>query len=275
MTTSRTPLRIAARAGVRARAARRPAAVRATRRVAPGYPAVALFVERARAAKGSFELTPANAAAVAADLPAPRRAAAGARARRRAAAAPVAGGAARAARPCARRAHVRAARHARAAADAARHDRLEPLAAHRVGAAAVPPHGRLRRRLHVRRLEAVCADPGESVLDELESLVDKALVQVDGQGDRLRMLQTIARVRRRAARAAGETDEIALTARAPLRRARPRDPRRHRGHRPDRLARARHRRGGQHPGGARHAARAADGDDRRMRGGPAAVRRPA
>jgi hypothetical protein len=39
-------------------------------------------------------------------------------------------------------------------------------------------------------LEAVCADPGETVLNDLESLVDKALVQTDGQGDRLWMLQT-------------------------------------------------------------------------------------
>src|SRR5207244_8368716 len=39
-------------------------------------------------------------------------------------------------------------------------------------------------------LEAVCSEPGETVLDELESLVDKALVQTNGLGDRLRMLQT-------------------------------------------------------------------------------------
>ena len=34
----------------------------------------------------------------------------------------------------------------------------------------------------VADVEAVCAEPGESFLDELESLVDKALVQIDGQG---------------------------------------------------------------------------------------------
>ena len=40
-------------------------------------------------------------------------------------------------------------------------------------------------------VEAVCAEPGGSGLDAMESLVDKALVQVDAQADRLRMLQTI------------------------------------------------------------------------------------
>ena len=57
---------------------------------------------------------------------------------------------------------------------------------------------RLFRRLAVfaggctfEDVEAVCADPGTSCLDELESLVDKALVQFDGAGGRLRMLETI------------------------------------------------------------------------------------
>jgi predicted ATPase/class 3 adenylate cyclase len=47
---------------------------------------------------------------------------------------------------------------------------------------------------------------GESVLDDLESLVDKALVQVDG--DRFRMLQTIAEYAAEQLEASGETDEI-------------------------------------------------------------------
>ena len=59
-------------------------------------------------------------------------------------------------------------------------------------------------------VEAVCADPGETILDELESLVDKALVQADGQGDRLRMLQTIGEYARERLEAAGETREVAL-----------------------------------------------------------------
>jgi hypothetical protein len=43
----------------------------------------------------------------------------------------------------------------------------------------------------------VCSDRGERGLNELESLVDKALVQVDGNGDRPRMLETFASMPRR------------------------------------------------------------------------------
>ena len=77
------------------------------------------------------------------------------------------------------------------------------------------PEQRLFRRLAVfaggctfADVEAVCADPGESVLDELESLLDKALVQTDG--GRLRMLQTISEYARERLEAAGETEEVAL-----------------------------------------------------------------
>ncbi|HAL28478.1 MAG TPA: hypothetical protein DCP25_17350 [Chloroflexi bacterium] len=59
-------------------------------------------------------------------------------------------------------------------------------------------------------VEAVCADPGETILDELESLVDKALVQTDGQGDRLRMLQTIGEYARERLESARETRDVAL-----------------------------------------------------------------
>jgi tetratricopeptide (TPR) repeat protein len=58
--------------------------------------------------------------------------------------------------------------------------------------------------------EAVCADPGSSCLDELELLVDKALVHVDGQGERLRVLQTVAEFAREQLEAAEETEEIEL-----------------------------------------------------------------
>ena len=58
-------------------------------------------------------------------------------------------------------------------------------------------------------VEAVCADPGATCLDELESLVDKALVQVDGQSGRLRMLQTIGEFAEERLDLAGEASDMA------------------------------------------------------------------
>jgi tetratricopeptide (TPR) repeat protein len=79
------------------------------------------------------------------------------------------------------------------------------------------PERRLFRRLAVfaggctfADVEAVCADAGENTLDELESLVGKALVQADAQGDRVRMLQTIGEYARERLDAAGETTGVAL-----------------------------------------------------------------
>lgn len=57
---------------------------------------------------------------------------------------------------------------------------------------------------------AVCADSEDSSLDDLESLIDKALVVVDPRDARLRMLQTIAEYAREALDAAGEHDETAI-----------------------------------------------------------------
>ena len=62
----------------------------------------------------------------------------------------------------------------------------------------------------VEDVDAVCADPGEDPFDDLESLVEKALVQVDGQGHRLLMLQTIAEYARERLEAAGEVADVAL-----------------------------------------------------------------
>jgi predicted ATPase len=55
-------------------------------------------------------------------------------------------------------------------------------------------------------VEAVC----EAGLDELESLVDKALVRSDGHGNRLLMLETIREFARERLEAAGEAEELAL-----------------------------------------------------------------
>jgi predicted ATPase len=60
----------------------------------------------------------------------------------------------------------------------------------------------------VRDVELACGEPEESVLDELESLVDKALVQTDGQGGRLLLLQTIHEYARERLAAAGEAREL-------------------------------------------------------------------
>jgi predicted ATPase len=62
----------------------------------------------------------------------------------------------------------------------------------------------------VEDVEYVCADPDETILDDLESLVDKALVQTDSQGNRLRMLQTIGDFAREHLESADETLEVAL-----------------------------------------------------------------
>jgi predicted ATPase/class 3 adenylate cyclase len=58
-------------------------------------------------------------------------------------------------------------------------------------------------------LEAICSDAGESVLDALESLVDKALVNADATSDRVRMLQTIGEYAQERLEIAEETDALA------------------------------------------------------------------
>ncbi len=60
----------------------------------------------------------------------------------------------------------------------------------------------------VRDAESACGEPDEPVLDELESLIDKALVQTDGQSGRLQLLQTIGEYARERLADAGEEREL-------------------------------------------------------------------
>jgi predicted ATPase len=211
VTTSRTPLRIAAEREYALDALELPPpSDPASTESLGSYPAIALFVERAKLTRGSFELTPENAGAVAAVC-------------RRLDGLPLA--------------LELAAARLRLLAPEALLDRLDhALQVLTSGARDVPERQqtlraaidwshslladaeqRLFRRLAVfaggctfADAEAVCANPGETILDELESLVDKALVQTDGTGDRLRMLQTIGEYARERLEAAGEVSPLAL-----------------------------------------------------------------
>ncbi len=211
VTTSRTPLRIAAeREYPLAPLALPPSSDPDSTESLMAYPAVALFVERATATRGSFELTPENAGAVAAVC-------------RRLDGLPLA--------------LELAAARLRLLSPEALLDRLDrALDVLTAGPRDVPERQqtlratidwshsllteseqRLFRRMAVfaggctiADLEAVCAGPGETILDELESLVDKALVQSDGQGNRLRMLQTIGEYAHERLDAVGEIREVAL-----------------------------------------------------------------
>jgi len=173
------------------------------------YSAAALLVERARTAKTSFEVTAANAEAIGAvcrrldGLPL---------------ALELAGARLRLLSP---EALLERLDHALEVLTSGRRDspgRQQTLRAtidwsHSI---LTEPEQRLFRRLAVfaagftvADVEAVCADAGATALDELESLVDKALVQPEAD-DRLRLLETIREYAQERLDAAGETDEIAL-----------------------------------------------------------------
>ncbi len=211
VTTSRTPLRIAAEreyplAPLELPPLSDPGSTESLER----YPAIELFVERARTTRGSFELTPENAVAVAAVC-------------RRLDGLPLA--------------LELAAARLRLLSPEELLDRLDhalqvltsgsrdtPKRQQTLRATIDWSHSlleeseqRLFRRMAVfaggctfADVEAVCADAGETILDELESLVDKALVQTDGQGDRLRTLQTIGEYARERLESAGEARDVAL-----------------------------------------------------------------
>jgi predicted ATPase/class 3 adenylate cyclase len=211
VTTSRTPLRITAeREYPLAPLGLPPESDLGATESLVSYPAVALFVERARTTRGTFELGVENAAAVAAVC-------------RRLDGLPLA--------------LELAAARLRLLSPEALLERLDhalqvltsgprdvPERQQTLRAAIDWSHSlldeseqRLFRRMAVfaggctfADVEAVCTDPGENVLDELESLVDKALVQTEGQGDRLQMLQTIGEYARERLESAGERRDVAL-----------------------------------------------------------------
>ena len=211
LTTSRTPLRIAAeREYPLAPLALPPASDGDSTESLMAYPAVALFVDRAILSRAGFEMTPENASAVAAVC-------------RRLDGLPLALELA-AARLRLLSPEGLLERLDRALAVLTSGTRDSPERHQTLRATIEWSHSlldeseqRLFRRVAVfaggctvADLEAVCADPGETILDELESLVDKALVQVDRQGDRLRMLQTIGEYARERLEAADETRAVAL-----------------------------------------------------------------
>lgn len=214
VTTSRTPLRIAAEREYPLAPLGLPPSPglgsTAATEALLAHSAIALFVERARATKGSFELTLENAGAVTAIC-------------RRLDGLPLA--------------LELAAARLRLLSPKALLERLDGPSTCSLLALATVPNGTRRCRATIdwshslltaaeqrlfRRaavfgggwtlgdLEAVCAGPGETMLDELESLVDKALVQVDGQGERFRMLETIRQYARERLDAASEAGEVTL-----------------------------------------------------------------
>jgi predicted ATPase len=211
VTTSRTPLRIAAeREYPLAPLALPPSTDPDSTESLMAYPAIALFVERARTTRGSFELTPENAGAVA-DVC------------RRLDGLPLALELAAARlRLLSPEALLERLDHALQVLTSGPRDTPERQRTLRATidwshSLLAESEQRLFRRMAVfaggctfADVEAVCAGPGETILDELESLVDKTLVQTDGQGDRLRMLQTIGEYARERLESAGETRDVAL-----------------------------------------------------------------
>lgn len=210
VTSSRTPLRIAAEREYSLAPLALPPADLAAVETLQEYSAIALYVARARTTKPSFALTPENAGAVAAVC-------------RRLDGLPLALELAAARlRLLSPQALLERLDHALNLLTSGPRDR--PSRHQTLRAAIDWSHSlltdaeqRLFRRLAVfaggctfADVEAVCAEPGTSCLDELESLVDKALVQVDGPSDRLRLLQTIGEYAHERLDAAGEADAITL-----------------------------------------------------------------
>jgi predicted ATPase len=214
VTTSRAPLRITAEQEYPLAPLGLPPSLGPGSTEPTGAPlahsAIALFVERARAARGSFELTPENAGAVAAicrrldGLPL---------------ALELAAARLRLLSPKALLERLDRALDVLTSGPRDSPERHQTLRATIDWSHSLlsPSEQRLFRRAAVfaggctlADLEAVCAGPDETVLDELESLVDKALLQVDGQGERFRMLETIRQFAREQLETAAETGVVAL-----------------------------------------------------------------
>ena len=211
VTTSRTPLRISAeREYVLTPLALPESGDGLLTESLLDYAAIALFVERATAAKGSFELTAHNAAAVTAIC-------------RRLDGLPLALELAAARmRLLSPELLLEQLGHA---LDVLTTGSRDQPSRHQTLRATIDwshfllsePEQRLFRRMAVfvggcsfADLAAVCSPSDSHVLDELQSLVDKALVTVDGPDNRVRMLQTIQEYARERLEIAGEADELAL-----------------------------------------------------------------
>ena len=211
LATSRTPLRIDAERGY----ALSPLAL-PPQGTAEGlesllaYPGIALFVERAKVARSSFELTSDSAPAVVAvckrldGLPL---------------AIELAAARIRLLSPEALLQRLDHALDVLTTGQRDRPDRQQTLRA-TIGwshSLLTASEKRLFRRLSVfsgecslEGIEAVCSEGSEAVLDDLESLVDKGLVQTTGPGDRFGMLQTIREYALEELQASGQADEMAL-----------------------------------------------------------------
>ena len=210
VTTSRTPLRIAAEHEHPLAPLALPPADSDAIESLVAYPAIEFFVDRAKTTRGSFELTRQNAEAVAAIC-------------RRLDGLPLALELAAARlRIVSPESLLERLDHALQLLTSGARDRPQRQQTLRATidwshSLLTDPEQRLFRRMAVFAggctfvdAEAVCGDTGEVILDELESLVDKALVQMDGQDDRLRMLQTIGEYANDRLDDAGERADIAL-----------------------------------------------------------------
>ena len=174
------------------------------------FPGIALFVERAKVARSSFELTEDNAPAVVAMC-------------RRLDGLPLAIELAAARiRLLSPEALLQRLDHALDVLTTGQRDRPDRQQTLRATidwshSLLTPSEKQLFRRMSVFSggcsldgIEAVCSEHSESVLDDLESLVDKGLVQAAGPADRFQMLQTIKDYAREELLVSGQADEMGL-----------------------------------------------------------------